>query len=415
MALHRASAALASWSLPPRLSCWPRRRPAIYLAAARPPPPPLAFSEFLQRSSRAASPQVTFGERVDRRDASGTASLATTVAPPEFLAANAAFVTDLVPPGHSRRRRSRRPSPASLSWSAIGDRRGLPRAARLHRLSDHRRHDSVHLGRARASPSAATNVVTFQDVAGVDEAKDEVKEIVDFLREPRRFSAIGGRIPKGVLLVGPPGTGKTLLARSIAGEAGRAVPVRQRLGLRRDVCRRRRLARPQAVPATPAATRRASSSSTSSTPSAAAAAATRSATKSASRRSTSCSSRWTASTPNQGIVVVAATNRPDILDPALLRPGPLRSAGDGRQPRPQGPRSRSCACTRGRSRSTPDVDLRIDRARHARLLRRRPRQPGQRGGAARRRAPAGTTVTDARPRRGARQGADGRRAASRWR
>ncbi|MGH9407929.1 MAG: AAA family ATPase, partial [Vicinamibacterales bacterium] len=63
-------------------------------------------------------------------------------------------------------------------------------------------------------------VVTFQDVAGVDEAKDEVKEIVDFLRQPARFSSVGGRIPKGVLLVGPPGTGKTLLARSIAGEAG---------------------------------------------------------------------------------------------------------------------------------------------------------------------------------------------------
>ena len=68
-----------------------------------------------------------------------------------------------------------------------------------------------------ADPEAST--VTFADVAGVDEAKEEVKEIVDFLREPGRFSAIGGRIPKGVLLVGPPGTGKTLLARSIAGEA----------------------------------------------------------------------------------------------------------------------------------------------------------------------------------------------------
>src|SRR5439155_21090239 len=65
-----------------------------------------------------------------------------------------------------------------------------------------------------------TTTVTFPDVAGVDEAKGEVKEIVDFLREPGRFEAIGGRIPKGILLVGPPGTGKTLLARSIAGEAG---------------------------------------------------------------------------------------------------------------------------------------------------------------------------------------------------
>src|SRR5262249_19494849 len=61
--------------------------------------------------------------------------------------------------------------------------------------------------------------VTFADVAGVDEAKEEVREIVDFLREPAKFASIGGRIPRGVLLVGPPGTGKTVLARSMAGEA----------------------------------------------------------------------------------------------------------------------------------------------------------------------------------------------------
>src|SRR4029079_9286282 len=62
--------------------------------------------------------------------------------------------------------------------------------------------------------------VTFADVAGVDEAKDEVREIVDFLKEPQRFADIGGRIPRGILLIRPPGTGKTLLARSMAGEAG---------------------------------------------------------------------------------------------------------------------------------------------------------------------------------------------------
>src|SRR5262245_50705110 len=63
------------------------------------------------------------------------------------------------------------------------------------------------------------NKVTFADVAGVDEAKDDVEEIIEFLRDPKKFTRLGGRIPKGVLLMGPPGTGKTLIARAIAGEA----------------------------------------------------------------------------------------------------------------------------------------------------------------------------------------------------
>ena len=63
------------------------------------------------------------------------------------------------------------------------------------------------------------NKITFDDVAGIDEAKEEVEEIIEFLKDPKKFQKLGGRIPKGVLLVGPPGTGKTLLAKAIAGEA----------------------------------------------------------------------------------------------------------------------------------------------------------------------------------------------------
>ena len=73
---------------------------------------------------------------------------------------------------------------------------------------------------AKIHDESAQNNVTFDDVAGVDEAKADLKEVVDFLKNPKKYQALGGRIPKGVLLVGPPGTGKTLLARAVAGEAG---------------------------------------------------------------------------------------------------------------------------------------------------------------------------------------------------
>ncbi|MCM0754251.1 ATP-dependent zinc metalloprotease FtsH [Desulfovibrio aminophilus] len=80
---------------------------------------------------------------------------------------------------------------------------------------------AMSFGRSRARLiNEQSAKVTFEDVAGVDEAKEELQEIVDFLREPKKFTRLGGRIPKGVLLVGPPGTGKTLLARAVAGEAG---------------------------------------------------------------------------------------------------------------------------------------------------------------------------------------------------
>jgi cell division protease FtsH len=79
----------------------------------------------------------------------------------------------------------------------------------------------MSFGKTRAKISSESNVgVGFKDVAGIDEAVEELKEIVEFLKTPEKFRRLGGRIPKGVLLVGPPGTGKTLLARAVAGEAG---------------------------------------------------------------------------------------------------------------------------------------------------------------------------------------------------
>ncbi len=79
---------------------------------------------------------------------------------------------------------------------------------------------ALSFGKSRAKLSSSTQKkVTFKDVAGADEAKEELQEIIDFLREPQKFQKLGGRIPKGVLLVGAPGTGKTLLARAVAGEA----------------------------------------------------------------------------------------------------------------------------------------------------------------------------------------------------
>ena len=80
---------------------------------------------------------------------------------------------------------------------------------------------AMSFGKARARMiNQSKKPITFKDVAGIDEAVEETREIVEFLKDTRRFTRLGGRIPKGVLMMGSPGTGKTLLARAIAGEAG---------------------------------------------------------------------------------------------------------------------------------------------------------------------------------------------------
>ena len=95
----------------------------------------------------------------------------------------------------------------------------------------------MRIGKSKAKVYMEKDIPTrMSDVAGVDEATEELYEVVEFLRSPEKYTSIGGKIPKGVLLVGPPGTGKTLLAKAIAGEAGVPFFFNQRIGVCRNVC-----------------------------------------------------------------------------------------------------------------------------------------------------------------------------------
>jgi cell division protease FtsH len=180
---------------------------------------------------------------------------------------------------------------------------------------------AMSFGRSRAKPNTNKNKVTFKDVAGVDEAKDELKEIVEFLKTPEKFQKLGAKIPKGLLLMGAPGTGKTLLARAIAGEAG--VPffsisgsdfVEMFVGV--GASRVRDLFN-QAKKHTPciifmdeidAVGRHRG-------------AGLGGGHDEREQTLNQLLVEMDGFDPNINIIVVAATNRPDILDPALLRPG----------------------------------------------------------------------------------------------
>ncbi|HEY7290308.1 MAG TPA: ATP-dependent zinc metalloprotease FtsH [Vicinamibacterales bacterium] len=277
------------------------------------------FSELLAHVNGSAvdvTAIVVNGDTLDFTLADG--STRRTVAPTGYVVANHAFVADLAAK-HVRIDVRNAPEQSAYSYGALAV--GLLfftlLGATLYRVTTGRIPALESKSRdANREPTA----ITFDDVAGVDEAKEEVKEIVDFLREPERFSAIGGRIPKGVLLVGPPGTGKTLLARSIAGEA--KVPflfasgsdfVEMYAGV--GASRIRRLFKDARkhpacivfIDELDAVGRSRGGQSLSH--------------EEREQTLNQLLVEMDGFAPNQGIVVVAATNRPDILDPALLRPG----------------------------------------------------------------------------------------------
>lgn len=180
---------------------------------------------------------------------------------------------------------------------------------------------AMTFGKSRAKLAETGGKVTFADVAGVDEAKEELQEIIQFLKEPKKFQVLGGKIPKGVLLLGPPGTGKTLLARAIAGEAG--VPffsisgsdfVEMFVGVGaarvRDLFEQGKKNAPciifideiDAVGRYRGAGMGGGHDEREQTLNA-------------------LLVEMDGFEPNTGVILIAATNRPDVLDPALLRPG----------------------------------------------------------------------------------------------
>ena len=180
---------------------------------------------------------------------------------------------------------------------------------------------SMDFGKSRAKLNEDTKKVTFKDVAGLDEEKEEVQELIDFLKNPKKFTKLGARIPKGVLLQGPPGTGKTLLARAVAGEAN--VPfyfisgsdfVELFVGVGasrvRDMFKQAKHNAPCLIfiDEIDAVGRQRG-------------AGLGGGHDEREQTLNQLLTEMDGFGANEGIIIIAATNRPDVLDPALLRPG----------------------------------------------------------------------------------------------
>ena len=276
----------------------------------------VVFSDFLRDAEAGQVAAVTIAPEALLFERADGAKLQT-VPPPGYVSSNPTFVGDLARRGvRVDVRRADTSNAGSYGAMALGLLFFGFAGLALYRVITGR---VPTLEKARTiDPQQVT--VTFADVAGVDEAKEEVQEIVDFLKAPEKFASIGGRIPRGILLVGPPGTGKTLLARSMAGEAG--VPFISASGS--DFVEMYAGVGASRVRKLFAAARR---------------------HKSCiifideldavgrNRGGNSLSHEEREQTLNQllvemdgfsqspGLIVIAATNRQDILDPALMRPG----------------------------------------------------------------------------------------------
>ena len=241
----------------------------------------------------------------------------------------------------------------------------------------------MSFGKSRAKRMAPDSPkIGFKDVAGVDEAVEELQEIKEFLENPKKFQALGASIPKGVLLYGPPGTGKTLLARAVAGEAG--VPffsisgsdfVEMFVGVGasrvRDLFEQAKQASPCIIfmDEIDAVGRHRG-------------AGLGGGHDEREQTLNQLLVEMDGFEMKDNIILIAATNRPDILDPALLRPGRFDRQIVVDRPDRNGRRKILEVHSKGKPLALGDRP-RLAGRRHARVHRRRPAKPGQRGGAAR--------------------------------
>jgi cell division protease FtsH len=229
----------------------------------------------------------------------------------------------------------------------------------MNRMQGGGRGGAMGFGKSKAKLlTEKTGRVTFNDVAGIDEAKEELEEIVEFLRDPQKFSRLGGKIPKGALLVGPPGTGKTLLARAIAGEAG--VPfftisgsdfVEMFVGVGasrvRDMFEQAKKNAPCIVfiDEIDAVGRHRG-------------AGYGGGNDEREQTLNQLLVEMDGFDANEGVIILAATNRPDVLDPALLRPGRFDRQVQVPNPDING-RKKILEVHAAKVPLGPDVDLRI--------------------------------------------------------